>query len=127
MNRIRLVNLAMATEAVFQQKHQALRPVLEAEAKVQQDLARLDTQVQMVRTDSAGAEGYRVTGTDILWNGWEAATRRHLTTDLARLRARKIEALAELRHAFGRKQAVEGLLEAQKHDLRRAQVKKQTG
>ena len=50
--------------------------------------------------------GYRITGTDVLWQGWESSTRRQLNTELARLRAQKLTALDALRAAFGRKQAV---------------------
>ncbi|RBW61185.1 hypothetical protein [Ruegeria sp. A3M17] len=109
MKRKQLQDLAKVTEASFQREYQSLRPVLEAEAQVQQQLARLDAQVQQTRQKTASAEGYRVTGTDVLWNGWESATRRQLNMQLARLRAQKLTALVNLRVAFGRKQAVSNL------------------
>lgn len=109
MNREKLADLERATDAVFQKHHQALRPVLEAEARLQQQLSALDRQVTQVRSDSAETDGYRVTGTDILWNGWESATRRLLNTELARVRARKLDAMEQLKTAFGRKQAIEAV------------------
>lgn len=126
MRHSKLSDLKIATEALFQQKYQTLRPVLEAEARVQQQLARLDAQMRKARQDSAEAEGYQVTGTDVLWNGWESATRRQLNMELARLRAQKLEAIGALRGAFGRKQAVKNLAEALESDRKRAAGKKQS-
>lgn len=109
MTRTGLCDLETVTEAAFQKEYEALRPVLEAEARVQAQLTRLDAQVKQTRQDCATAEGYRVTGTDILRNGWESATRRQLNMELAQLRAQKLSAVEALRKAFGRKQAVSHL------------------
>ncbi|WP_241481033.1 hypothetical protein [Ruegeria sp. ANG-S4] len=85
---------------------------MQAEARILQQLARLDNQLAEARTDSSESEGYRVTGTDVLWHRWESTTRRQLNLELARLRAQKMDAMKDLRTAFGRKQAV-GELKAQ--------------
>ncbi len=106
MNLKKLSALQMATDAMYQKQHQALRPVIEAEALVQKQLVRLDHQVTLARQDSAGTEGYRVSGADILWNAWESATRRQLNMELARVRAQKLAAMEQLRTAFGRQQAI---------------------
>lgn len=111
MKRKQLTDLEKVTDAVFQREYQSLRPVLEAEARVQHQLARLDAQVQQSRQEIELAEGYQVTGTDVLWNGWESATRRRLNIQLSGLRAQKLAALESLRIAFGRKQAVAKLAE----------------
>ncbi|WP_170518345.1 hypothetical protein [Ruegeria atlantica] len=124
MKQAALSDLKNVTEAVFQKEYNALRPLLEAEARVQKQLARLDAQVRQSRQDSAAAEGYRVTGTDVLWNGWESATRRQLNMELARIRAKKLSAMDALRTAFGRKQAVTNLSNAQKKAHKRAQNQK---
>ncbi len=84
-----------------------------------QQLARLDTQLTQIRTDSSQSDGYRVTGADVLWHRWESATRRQLNTELARLRSQKLEALDSLRIAFGRKQAVETLVKQARAEARR--------
>ncbi|CUK02995.1 hypothetical protein RUE5091_02439 [Ruegeria denitrificans] len=124
MKHAGLSDLKKITEAVFQKEYNALRPLLETEAHVQQQLARLDAQVLQSRHDSASAEGYCVTGTDVLWSGWESATRRQLNMELARIRAQKLSAMDALRAAFGRKQAVTNLSAAQKEAHKRAQRKK---
>ncbi|WP_170351890.1 hypothetical protein [Ruegeria atlantica] len=124
MKQAALSDLKNVTEAVFQKEYNALRPLLEAEARAQHQLARLDAQVRQSRQDSTAAEGYRVTGTDVLWNGWESATRRQLNMELARIRAQKLSAMDALRSAFGRKQAVTNLSDAQKKAHKRAQHRK---
>lgn len=106
MKRAQLSDLSAVTEAVFQKERQQLQPLLQAEARVAQQLARLDAQAAQVRADATDSSGYRVTGTDMLWHRWESATRRQLNMELARLRAQKLAALDSLRSAFGRKQAV---------------------
>ena len=120
MKRHELPALKSVTEAVYQSEYQKLRPVLEAEARVQAQLARLDAQVVQTRQDSAATDGYQITGTDVLWNGWEAATRRQLNMELARCRAQKLAAMQQLRQAFGRKQAVERLNDNLKAEQKRA-------
>ncbi|MEM1005022.1 MAG: hypothetical protein AAGK26_06555, partial [Pseudomonadota bacterium] len=62
---------------------------------------------------------YTITGTDVLWRGWEASTRQQLNMELARTRAQKLAALDALRHAFGRKQALETLSNSLQQDPRR--------
>ncbi|WP_174822674.1 hypothetical protein [Ruegeria lacuscaerulensis] len=124
MRQAEIPDLEKVAEAAFQKEYSALRPLLEAEARVQHQLARLDAQARQCRQQSASAEGYRVTGTDVLWNGWESATRRQLNMELARLRAQKLSALESLRLTFGRKQAVASLSENQKEARLRALSKR---
>lgn len=102
-------NLCAVTEAAFQREYQHLRPVLQREAQLRRQLALLDQQLAEVRHHTTGSDGYRVTGTDILWQSWESASRRQLNIELARTRAQKLNALEKLRTAFGRKQAVSEL------------------
>ncbi len=109
MRRKDLTEMEKVAEALYQKEYSALRPTLEAEAKVLQQLARLDDQALQTRRNSARTDGYQVTGTDVLWNGWESSTRRNLNTELARIRSQKLSAMDRLRSAFGRKQAVQNL------------------
>ncbi len=126
MKRNELPALKTVTDAMFQKEYQKLRPVLEAEARVQHQLTRLDAQVTQTRQYGARTDGYQVTGTDVLWNGWEASTRSQLNLELARHRAQKLAALDTLRQAFGRKQAVEALTDALKIQKRRSAARKDT-
>ena len=110
MTKNRLSELAAVTVAVYQREYRQLRPLLQQEAGLRAQLARLDLQVAEVRSEGAKADGYNVTGGDMLWHSWESATRRNLNIELARARAQKLAALDNLRTAFGRKQAVETLV-----------------
>ncbi|KIC40290.1 hypothetical protein RA27_15910 [Ruegeria sp. ANG-R] len=109
MTHDRIDDLSTVAEAVFQREHQKLHPVLQREARLLQQLARLDSQLTEVRSTSTQADGYHVTGADLLWHSWESATRRTLNIELAQLRSQKLEAMERLREAFGRKQAVSDL------------------
>lgn len=109
MRHDRMTDLLLVAEAIFQQEHQKLRPLLEQESQLLGQLAHLDSQLTDLRVHNAQMDDYRITGADLLWQGWESATRRNLNTELARLRSRKIAAMENLRTAFGRKQAVADL------------------
>ncbi|MDA7964361.1 hypothetical protein [Ruegeria sp.] len=123
MARARISDLAEATEADFQKEYQELRPLLQKEAQLQAQLVRLDAQLAQVKADSIQTEGYHVTGGDMLWHGWESATRRQLNMELAQVRAQKLAAMEGLRKAFGRKQAVENLSRQAREQKRQKQQK----
>lgn len=124
MRDTQISDLERVTEAAFQKEYRSLRPLLEAEAMVRAQLARLDAQLHQVREDCASATAYRTTGTDILWNGWESAARRQLNIELAGLRARKLAALETLRQAFGRQQAVGTLSQTLRASAKREAAKR---
>lgn len=109
MTQVHITNLAAVTDAAFQREYQKLRPLLKAEAHIQKQLSNLDAQVAEVRAGSSDTDGYRATGTDVLWGSWESATRRQLNMELTRIRSQKITAMEELKLAFGKKQAVASL------------------
>lgn len=109
MKRKQMKDLRVVTEIAYQREQQKLGPLLQQEARILQQLTRLDRQLAEVKTQGAQTDGYKVTGTDLLWHGWESATRRQLNIELARLRSQKLSAMDDLRRAFGRKQAVADL------------------
>ncbi|GAB4541185.1 MAG: hypothetical protein Tsb0024_11910 [Ruegeria sp.] len=124
MKTDKLSDLVAVTAAAFEKEHQKLRPILEQEARVQNRISQLDAQLAQVRTTAAGATGYIMAGADVIWYGWEASTRRQLNTELARIRSQKLAMMDGLRQAFGRKRAVESLVERQATALRRARLRK---
>ncbi len=109
MKRKQMKDLRVVTEIAYQREQQKLGPLLQQEARILQQLTRLDGQLAEVKTQGAQTDGYKVTGTDLLWHGWESATRRQLNIELARLRSQKLSAMDDLRRALGRKQAVADL------------------
>ncbi len=117
--RRRMTDLLTVTEAGYQREHQKLHPLLQQEARILGRLSQLDKQLAEVNMQCTQTEGYRVTGTDLLWHSWESAARRELNTELARLRSQKLSAMDDLRRAFGRKQAVTELAQRLQQGKRR--------
>ena len=117
--RKRMTDLMSVTEAAYQLEYQKLSPLLQQEARLLSQIARLDIQVAEVKTQGVKTEGYGITGADLSWHRWESTTRRQLNTELARLRARKLTAMDDLRQAFGRKQALAELTRRMQNDKRR--------
>lgn len=93
-------------EALYLREYERIRAVLEEEARITAQIARLDDQVFRIRTEGTGDHGYRSVGADILWQGWESRTRRQLNSELARARAKRLSMMDALKRAFGRKQAI---------------------
>lgn len=126
MKDTQLSGLETIADVGFQKQFQTLRPILEAEVRIQHQLAKLDHQLDQMRKASGLTEGYQISGGDILWRGWESATRRALNMRLAQTRAQKLAGMEALRIAFGRKQAVATLREQQLKSHRQAVARKQT-
>jgi len=95
-----------------------LRVIASEEARVRERLAMLDDHGAAAAVPSDQTTlALRSVGADLLWRGWVARTRRELQIELARILARKGEALRQLRRAHGRSQAAEAL----QADARRAE------
>ncbi|MEX0317842.1 MAG: hypothetical protein AB3N21_07810 [Ruegeria sp.] len=107
-----LSRIKQVTEALYLDEYDRMRPVLQEEARLRGQLARLDAQMAQARHDGEHTPGFKPLGADILWQGWESRTRRALNTDLARVQAQKLTAMDRLRAAFGRKEALARLTEA---------------
>ncbi|WP_234170822.1 hypothetical protein [Ruegeria pomeroyi] len=101
-------------EALYLREYERIRAVLEEEARITAQIARLDDQVLRIRAEGTGDHGYRSVGADILWQSWESRTRRQLNSDLARARAKRLSMMDELKRAFGRKQAIAQIAEDEK-------------
>ncbi|WP_170461176.1 hypothetical protein [Ruegeria arenilitoris] len=124
MTRAKLRDLAAVTAASFEREFQKLKPILEAESRIQAQISELNAQVAQTALDASQTPGYQIAGADVLWHGWESRTRRDLNTELARVRSRKLAMMEDLRRAFGRKQAVESLQRDQETALRIARARK---
>lgn len=125
MTHKKLLDLASVTSAVFETEFLKLRPILEEEARIHNQISDLNAQMSQVRSDAIDADGYRIAGADILWHSWESSTRRQLNVKLARVKSRKLAMMDDLRAAFGRKQAVESLCRDHASKQQRARQKKQ--
>jgi len=111
-------DLSKVTELLYARERQAAAAILEEEAAIRAQLARLDRMVAEART--GGDAAYLALGADLHWKEWTGRTRQALNQDLARVMARKLQVLARLRRAFGRCDAVERLEEDRKKALKSA-------
>lgn len=111
-------------EALYLREYERIRAVLEEEARIAAQIARLDDQVVRTRAEGSGDHGYRSVGADILWQNWESRTRRQLNSDLARARAKRLSMMDDLKRAFGRKQAIAQI--AQDDKTARAKARRKT-
>ncbi|MCE8552971.1 hypothetical protein KBY29_01490 [Ruegeria pomeroyi] len=112
-------------EALYLREYERIRAVLEEEARITAQIARLDDQVLRIRTEGTGDHGYRSVGADILWQGWESRTRRQLNSELARARAKRLSMMDALKRAFGRKQAIAQIAQDEKSARVKARRKAQ--
>lgn len=125
MKRSVLNQMTRVGEALYLREYERIRAVLEEEARITAQIARLDDQVLRIRTEGTGDHGYRSVGADILWQGWESRTRRQLNSELARARAKRLSMMDALERAFGRKQAIAQIAQDEKSARVKARRKAQ--
>ncbi|MCE8517723.1 hypothetical protein KBY31_13450 [Ruegeria pomeroyi] len=125
MKRSVLDQMTRVGEALYLREYERIRAVLEEEARITAQIARLDDQVLRIRTEGTGDHGYRSVGADILWQGWESRTRRQLNSELARARAKRLSMMDALKRAFGRKQAIAQIAQDEKSARVKARRKAQ--
>lgn len=110
----RLKRLQAATEVGFLKARQKVQPILDEEASARHNLARLAQQENDNRAATGSDQAMQSLGADMLWRSWVAKTRRQLNFELARVMVRKEPAMEDVRRAFGRKEAMRLLLEAER-------------
>lgn len=118
MSQDDLIQMTTVTETMFQREFGAIRGILKEEADLRQSLAQLDKHSQAAMIAQIQDCTMKAIGADILWQSWVSKTRRQLNIELAQIMARKIEAMAKVRKAFGRKEAVESLLSVANQERR---------
>ncbi|MFS4581694.1 hypothetical protein [Phaeobacter sp. C3_T13_0] len=123
MKQKMLDQMADVTQAMYLQEHAKVKPVLDAEAQLRGQLAKLDRQIKETREMANSDHAMKALGADLLWQSWHSKTRRQLNMELAQITAQKLRAMDKLRKAFGRKHAVETMAtqERQRHKKDMAQ------
>ncbi|CRL12402.1 hypothetical protein [Phaeobacter italicus] len=107
MKQKMLDQMASVTEAMYLREHAKVKPVLDAEARLRGQLAKLDRQYQETRELAHSDHAMKALGADLLWQSWHSRSKRQLNMELAQITAQKLRAMDGLRKAFGRKHAVE--------------------
>ncbi|MEP3638573.1 MAG: hypothetical protein ABJN14_15085 [Paracoccaceae bacterium] len=103
----KLSDLATLMELKYQASQVELRSICVREAKIREQIARLDQ--QSISTLSAGASTMKSVGADMLWNAWAGRAKSDLNTELARVLARKEFFLRAARRNFGKVLASQSL------------------
>ncbi|MBE1296699.1 MAG: hypothetical protein GJ678_10750 [Rhodobacteraceae bacterium] len=118
-----LDQMAAVTHAQYLREHARVKPVLDEEARLRGQLNKLQDHVQDTRAQADDDHSMKALGADLLWEGWHTRTRRELNTELARVTARKLMAMDNLRKSFGRKTAIEEMAKAEHKRLKMARAK----
>lgn len=119
-----LEQMAAVTEAQYLREHAKVKPILDREAQLRGELAKLDSQIKETRVQAEGDHSMRALGADLLWQGWHSRTRRELNMQLAQITAQKLAAMDKLRAAFGRKHAVETMAKDERKLRKQIRAKK---
>lgn len=106
MTADRIRQLGAVTEALYMHEHRQIQEILEREAALQASITRLRAQ-----SSHYSDRQMQAIGADMAWEAWRDRSLRELGMELAQVRARKLEALDQLRGAFGRNEAVRQLTE----------------
>lgn len=112
-----LSGLAALTDAVYRSRLAGMQRILAQEARLRQNLQRLE---QMSRLDDNLEQqdiAMRAIGADLLWQGWVARKKSELNIQLANLLAQKSAISRDLTFAFGRSQVADELLEREQDQV----------
>lgn len=114
MNQKALSQLTPVVELAFQA---AQRNLAQHKARVR-ELEQQLSELEMARSNALDNRPTEddpalVAGADVLWQTWIDQRRKDINMELARLASEKPTLMAQLRKAFGKKEAVNGLLQEQ--------------
>jgi len=112
--RQQLTDLAELTDAVYRSRLSGMQKVLEQEARLRQNLQRLEQMSIGDESLEQHAMVMRAIGADLLWQGWVARRKSELNIKLANVLAQKSVMSRDLALAFGRAQVAEQLVERER-------------
>ncbi len=107
MTQERLQRLLPVAKAKYEAEFAQVRHLIAAEGRYRTQLARLDALAKEVREQSLTPGPMQVLGVDVLFEKSLDHNRTLLNVELAKVLALKLQAMDKVRHAFGRKQAIE--------------------
>jgi len=108
------IDLAELTDAVYRSRLSGMQKMLQHEARLRQNLQRLEQMGSGDETPEQHAMAMRAIGADLLWQGWMARRKTELNIQLANLLAQKSAISRDLALAFGRAQVAEALVERER-------------
>ncbi len=118
-----LAQMKSVTNAVYLREHAKVKPILDREAQLRGKLSMLKQQVEESREILNQSHEMKALGIDLQWQRWHTNARRDINQELAQVTAQKLRAMDKLRHAFGRKHAVETMENQYKSDAKEKRAK----
>ncbi|MBM1321049.1 hypothetical protein JQT77_01230 [Sulfitobacter mediterraneus] len=119
-----LQKLQMATRIAYQQRQHRFQTVLAEEARLRQEIQRLDGLDQQVREQFLQNQNMRAIGADVLWLGWVGRSKTAVNMELSRVLAVKEHHLSEVRKAYGKRLVAEQLLDQHEKEKRQTGAKR---
>ncbi|OIQ33305.1 MAG: hypothetical protein BM562_02725 [Alphaproteobacteria bacterium MedPE-SWcel] len=113
-----LAQMRAVTHAVYLKEHAKVKPILDREAQLRGQLTMLKNQVEQSRSVINSSHEMKALGVDLQWQKWHTNARRDINQELAQITAQKLRAMDKLRHAFGRKHAVETMEDRHKSEAK---------
>jgi hypothetical protein len=104
-----LLQLCQITAIAYEKELAAVQPLLDEEARIRSDIAKLDNRVAEAQQRS-DLGSMQAIGADVIWQAWAGRARSQLNLSLAQVLARKAQVMSRVRKAFGRKTVAEELL-----------------
>ena len=107
-------DLCRVTDAAYQADLARMRQMSDEEAHLRAALEDLDRQLRDSLSGAVDTDApWRAIGADEAWRKWLIRRRGETNMQLARLLARKTEAVEQLKRSFARKQVSEEILDLQ--------------
>lgn len=125
MSQQKFEQMGKAADAVFMAEQGKIQSLLQEEARIRADLAKLQTQAEEARNRLIGDMPMQSVGADMVWQGWLARSRKQLNLELAGVLARKASAMDKVRIAFGRRTAIQTLSENAREERGKARRERQ--
>lgn len=110
-------HLCQVTALAYERELAAVQSILQEEAQIRADIAKLDRQVEEAHQRS-DLGSMRAIGADVIWQSWAGRARAQLNIRLAQVLARKAQVMTRVQTAFGRKTVADGLMKQDRTDAK---------
>ncbi|WP_416914292.1 hypothetical protein [Seohaeicola sp.] len=105
-----LQDVSSVMDAMYQSRVSGLQRLILQEAKLRDNLRRLDDMRETRAESALDDHAMRALGADLLWQGWLMRQRSEINMQLANLMVQKAALIDALRLAFGRSQVAATLV-----------------
>lgn len=106
--------------AYYERQRSDFDLILAQEARLREDLARLDASVPQCDDEESGYARMQMIGADVLWQGWLGRAKTRINMELAQTLARKAQATKRVKDAFGKILALDEMIVTIEKENRKA-------